>query len=27
MNYLAERKNSGILTNDWVELEELYAKK
>jgi len=27
MNYLTERKNSGVLTNDWVELEELYVKK
>lgn len=27
MNYLNERKNSGVLTNDWTELEELYAKK
>lgn len=27
MNFLNECKNSGILTNDWAELEELYVKK
>lgn len=27
MNFLNERKNSGVLSNEWVELEELYVKK
>jgi len=27
MEFLAERKNSGILSSDWAELEELYVKK
>ena len=27
MEFLHERKNSGILSNDWAELEELYVKK
>jgi len=25
--FLAERKNSGVLSSDWAELEELYVKK
>lgn len=27
MEFLAERKNSGVLSSDWAELEELYVKK
>ena len=27
MEFLNERKHSGVLVNEWAELEELYVKK
>ena len=27
MNYLIEQKNSGVLANEWSQIEDLYNKK